>query len=128
MPRTFAFLLLLLAGCATPKSPEVGRVDVQVPAMFRHGIGALNVDAPTDYERYLVSFRSGYWDCIRRYVEDINYAPRDSDSYGNGWASEVSGYGDGYQAAERDMQRNFERFGKERTAQYLKDVDEQSGL
>ena len=67
-------------------------------------------------------FRQGYWNCIAKYVEDINYVSKKSDSYANGWMSEIAGYSDGYAAAERDMQRNIKRFGKERTAKYLKEI------
>ncbi len=69
-------------------------------------------------------FRQGYWDCIKRYIGDINYVPQKSDAYANGWMSEVMGYSDGYQRAERDMERNIRLFGKERTARYLKDVSD----
>ena len=69
-------------------------------------------------------FRQGYWDCIERYIEDINYVSKKSDSYANGWLSEIAGYGDGYVAARRDVQKNIKRFGKERTAKYLKEIGE----
>ena len=67
-------------------------------------------------------FRDGYWDCVTKYHEDIDYVFQKSDSYACGWMSEVAGYGDGYKAAERDMQRNIKRFGKERTATYLQEI------
>jgi hypothetical protein len=47
---------------------------------------------------------------------------KESDGYGNGWAFEVEGYADGHTAADRDVRKNIERFGKERTAAYLKDL------
>lgn len=95
--------------------------DVRVPSMFRPTLNWLD-RAPSHYERYLEMFRDGYWDCIAKYHDDINYVFQKPDSYANGWMSEVAGYDDGYKAAEKDMQRNIKRFGKERSAKYLQEV------
>jgi hypothetical protein len=94
--------------------------------MFRHGVGWF-LDVPTDYERYLDMFRRGYWQCIENYAEDINYINKPSDFMASGWGSEVSGYADGYKAAERDMQKNIKRFGKDRTAKYLISIWQEGG-
>ena len=101
--------------------PQIGRIDIDVPEMFRHGVGWLG-GIPSDYERYLEAFGRGYWSCIMNYMKDINYVSLPNDYTSSGWGSEISGFGAGYEAAEKDMQRNLKRFGKERTAQYLKYV------
>lgn len=113
--------LVLLAGCSTPNQPEVGMGEVPIPKRYHPDLIYMDM-GPSDHERYLDAYERGYWDCIIRYCKDINYVPKDSDSYGNGWGSEVEGYGDGYTAAEKDMARNFRRFGRVRTAQYLEKV------
>lgn len=111
-------MCLTIVGCVAAKQPEVGQVDIHVPKMFRHGVG-WGTYGSSDYERYLEMFRHGYWQCIENYTKDINYVSKESDYIANGWGSEVSGYSDGYAAAERDMQKNIKRFGKDRTAKYL---------
>ena len=108
----------MLAGCVTPKEPEVGQIDIRVPAMYRHGVGSI-IDAPSDYKRYLYNFRNAYWQCVQNYAENINYISKPGDYIGNGWPSEVDGYYDGYKAAEKDVRRNIKEFGKDRTAKYL---------
>jgi hypothetical protein len=60
---------------------------------------------------------------MRRYSEDIGYVPKGTDRAACGWMSEVAGYADGYVAAQQDVERNIKRFGKDRTAQYLKKVE-----
>jgi hypothetical protein len=119
---------LVLAGCATPREPTIGRGegDINVPKCFHPTFGWIE-EAPSPYERYLEMYRQGYWACIERYTQDINYIPKKSDAYGNGWPSEIEGYGDGYTAAEKDMARNLKLFGKERTKQYLKEVWQSDG-
>jgi hypothetical protein len=119
--RFWAFGLILLAGCSTPKQPEIGMDDVSVPKEFHPSLGWID-ETPSHYERYLEMFRRGYWGCIKEYIQDIDYVPKKSDCYANGWLSEIAGYNDGYLAAEKDMQRNLRRFGKARTAKYLKEV------
>ncbi len=119
--------MVLLVGCSTPKQPSIGMGDVPVPKMFHPTLGWLD-RSDSHYERYLGMFRRGYWDCIMKYMEDINYVPKNSDGYACGWMSEVAGYADGYAAAERDMNRNIKRFGKVRTAEYLKEVAEGGGF
>lgn len=99
---------------------------VHVPKMFPLGVGWID-EAPTDYERYLEMFRQGYWQCIRNYAGDINYVSKESDYIANGWGSEISGYSDGYSAAEMDMQKNIRRFGKDRTARYLRSIWQDGG-
>src|SRR5215471_1029902 len=115
------FALLLVVGCRTQKQPAIGMGDVRVPSEFHPTLDWLD-KAPSHYERYLGMFREGYWDCVTKYHEDVNYTLKKSDTYANGWLSEVAGYADGYIAAERDMQRNIRLFGKERTAKYLQEV------
>jgi hypothetical protein len=115
------FTLLLVIGCRTQEHPKIGMGDVHVPSEFHPTLNWL--DKPkSHYERYLEMFREGYWNCITKYHENINYMLKKPDTYANGWLSEVAGYADGYMAAERDMQRNIRLFGKERTAKYLRDV------
>jgi hypothetical protein len=121
MRKWIPFLFVLLAGCRSPKQPEIGMGDVHVPKVFHPNLGWID-RSPSHYERYLEMFRKGYWDCISKYMEDINYVPLKSDYYACGWLSEVAGYSDGYGAAEKDMERNIKRFGKARTAEYLKEV------
>jgi len=121
MRKLIPLLLLALAGCSTPNQPEIGRADIHVPKMFHADSGWID-RAPSQHERYLQMFREGYWDCINRYVESIDYVPKASDSYANGWMSEVAGYSDGYFAAMQDVQKNIMRFGKQRTAAYLKSI------
>ncbi len=72
-------------------------------------------------------FRRGYWQCIENYAEDINYVNKPSDFIACGWGSEVSGYSEGYKSAENDMQRNIKRFGKDRTAKYLRSIWQEGG-
>jgi hypothetical protein len=100
--------------------------DVPVPKGFHPSLNWID-EAPSHYERYLGMFRHGYWDCIKKDIEDINYVPQESDRYANGWLSEIAGYNDGYLAAEKDMQRNIKRFGKVRTAKYLKEIADGGG-
>ena len=119
-------VLILFLGCSTPKQPEIGMDDVLVPKDFHPSLGWID-EAPSQYERYLGMFREGYWDCIKAYIKDINYIPQKSDRDANGWMSEIAGYNDGYIAAEKDMERNIQRFGRPRTAKYLKDVSDGGG-
>ena len=121
-------LLVLLAGCSTPKQPEVGRGTIHVPKEFKPSLGWIGVPT-TQYEFYLESYRAGYWDCIENYIGNINYVSTKSDYDKQvGWGSQVFGWQDGYAAAEKDMHRNFERFGKKRTAEYLKEIADGGGF
>ena len=128
MLKWIPFLLLLLVGCTTAKQTSIGMGDVSVPKLFHPTLGWLD-RSDSHYERYLGMFRRGYWDCIMRYIEDINYVPKKSERENAvGWLSEIVGYADGYVAAEKDMDRNIKRFGKQRTAAYLKEVEEGGGF
>lgn len=121
MQKWVPLLFLLLVGCKTASQPEIGMDDVPVPKEFHPTLGWMD-RGPSHYERYLGMFREGYWDCIKDYMQDINYVPQKSDREANGWMSEIEGYADGYRAAEKDMNRNINHFGKARTSQFLKRV------
>lgn len=121
MRKWIPLLFVLLLGCAAPRQPEIGNVRIHVPKEFPISIGWVD-KTPTHYERYLEMFRNGYWDCVLKYYENINYVLQKPDTYANGWMSEIAGYADGYYAAEKEMQRNLKLFGKERTAAYLKRI------
>ena len=90
MRKWIPLLLLLIAGCKTQK-PSIGMGDVPVPKYFHPTLGWLE-KSPSHYERYLQMFREGYWDCVMKYIEDINYVPQKSDRYANGWMSAIAGY------------------------------------
>ena len=120
--RASLFLVLLtLAGCVVPTHPRVGREHVVVPKEFSASSGWID-GAPSDCERYLQMYRQGYWDCIRRFMSNIRFAPKDSDRIANGWPSEVSGYKDGFLAAQSDVEFDITQFGQELTTRYLKKV------
>ena len=120
-------VLLALSGCSTPKQPEIGRGEIHVPSAFHADPGWMD-EGDSDYERYMQMYKKGYWECVKTYIANINYVPKKSDTYASGWMSEILGYSDGYFAAERDMKRNFARFGKPRTAEYLKLVADGGGF
>jgi hypothetical protein len=123
MKKWIILIPLLISGCRTPSQPELGNRDIKVPKYWHPTVGGIyGMEPSTAYQAYFGMYRHGYWDCIGRYAQDINYVPKESDAYGNGWAYEVQGYGDGYVAAEKDMARNLKRFGKARMAQYLKQL------
>lgn len=126
MRNLLILISVLLAGCSTTNQPELGRDIVNVPKYYPPTLGWID-EAPSQYERYLMMYRQGYWDCVKKYIQDINYIPQKSDTYANGWMSEIQGYSDGYVAAEKDMASNLKRFGKARTAQYLQVVKEGGG-
>ena len=85
--------------------------------------GIFDFEPRTAYEGYFEMYRQGYWDCIGRYAQDINYVPKKSDrDNAGGWLYEVQGDSDGYKAAEKDMAQNLKRFGKAQMAQYLKQL------
>jgi hypothetical protein len=121
MRHLLLILLFLTVGCKTQNQPSIGMDTVRVPKEYQTSLGWID-KAPSQYERYLGMFREGYWDCIMKYLEDMNYVPTKADRDANGWISEIEGYQDGYRAAERDMERNIQRFGKDRTLRYLKTV------
>ncbi len=111
MRKWIPILFLLMAGCQTPKQPQVGMNDVHVPKVFHPSLNWID-EAPSHYERYLGMFRQGYWDCIKRYIENIDYVSQKSDAYACGWLSEVAGYSDGYTAAERDVKKTSKGSGR----------------
>ncbi len=128
MRKWIPIFLVFLVGCSTPKQPEVGRGTIHVPKEFKPSLGWIGVPT-TQYEFYLESYRAGYWDCIENYIGNINYVSTKSDYDKQvGWGSQVFGWQDGYAAAEKDMHRNFERFGKKRTAEYLKEIADGGGF
>ena len=127
MRRYLPLILLCLAACETPTQPKLGRAHVQVPRIFAATSGWID-GAPSDCERYLSMYRQGYWECVRKYTENIDYQPAPSDYIASGWGSEVTGFSDGYGAANEDIQKDLRRFGKERTAVYLKEVENGGGF
>ncbi len=84
------FLLLAVAGCSTPKQSEIGRGEIHVPSEFHADLGWI-VEGSNDHQRYMEMYKSGYWDCIKMYISDINYIPKKSDTYADGWMSEIMG-------------------------------------
>ena len=115
-------LFVFLAGCSTPKQPEIGNEIIHVRKEFKPTLGWMD-GGTTQYEFYLEAYRAGYWDCIENYAGNIDYITTDVDwDKQCGWMSQVVGWQDGYAAAERDVRRNIKRFGKERTAKYLKEL------
>jgi hypothetical protein len=117
-----------LSGCSTPKQPKVGGGIIHVPKEYEPNLGWIGV-ATTDYEFYLESYREGYWDCIQNYIGNIEYVSTASDYDKQvGWMSQITGWQNGYSAAERDMHSNIERFGKKRTAEYLKEIADGGGF
>ena len=114
--------LLFLVGCSTPKQPVIGNEAIHVRKEFKPTLGWIE-GGSTQYEFYLEAYRAGYWDCIENYAGNIDYVTTDADwDKQCGWMSQVIGWQDGYAAAERDVRRNIKRFGKDRTAEYLKNL------
>jgi len=124
MKKWIILISLLLAGCRTSSQPELGDSEIKVPKYWHPTVaGIFDFEQRTAYEGYFEMYRHGYWDCIGRYAQDINYVPKESDGDNAcGWLYEVQGHVDGYTAAEKDMARNLKRFGKARMAQYLKEL------
>jgi hypothetical protein len=124
MKKWIILVSLLIAGCRTPSEPELGNRDIKVPRYWHPIVGGIyDFEPRTAYEGYFEMYRHGYWDCIGRYAQDINYMPKKSDSdNASGWLYEVQGYSDGYKAAEKDMAHNLKRFGRAHMTQYLKQL------
>ena len=116
----YLLLILILSGCSIPKNPSFANGEIIVPKQFRGGRGWRS--HPSDYERYLSSYRRAYWRAIEDFVKDPDYLSSKSDYIASGWGSEVSGYQAGYIDAEKDIKKNIKYFGKEKTHEFAKQL------
>jgi hypothetical protein len=92
---------------------------VDVPNRFRVGRGAVWVIS--DAEKYIDSYERSWWACMEDRGININYRCTDDDWIGNGWPSEVDGFRNGYIDANKLIEKNIRKFGREAVQRYLLD-------
>ena len=110
--------MTILVGCAKPTSPEFGKQETKVPKQFRNAVGW---QSHSEYQNYVDGFNKGYWKCIQNHVNDIDYKDTESDKIIIGHGSTIGGYSDGYEQAQKEIEKNISVFGKETTHQFIKE-------
>jgi len=119
MNKALIFLVpVLLAGCISKPPLSLEHI-INVPDLHRWG-GSLHHDLGKNTFRYNDSFEQAYWQCIKEYTEDIDYEFDESHTHGNGWASAIFGYHDGYIQAHERVQALLKSYKKGIVHNHLK--------
>jgi hypothetical protein len=112
-PRALIVVVVLgLVGCAGISGEDPQRLlahDVAIPKEFRAGMA--NPHFPSPAQRYLDAYDGAWWACIGDFAREIDHVVTIGDKAGNGWPAAVTGYWDGYSAAEARVKKIKARFG-----------------
>lgn len=109
--------------CSRVSEPTM-RHEVIVPQ--EHRAGRQWFYGSSNHEMYVREYEEGWFSCVERYAENIDYETSDSDLITSGWPSETEGFRSGYLDALRKIEWNIERFGRESTRSYLQRILEGS--
>lgn len=122
VPRMLVACILLAeaAGCARVASGPNMYHEVLVPREFRAGRACAHT--PSNHERYVGAYETGWWACIESHVRDIDYQSTETDKIGVGWPAAVAGTRQGFEDCEVRIKHNIGRYGKHEMWQYLRAI------